>query len=187
MTLTSSSRHKTIENVFPTTAILFSNESATMNTTHFRLFEMTLTDLVSRPEAEPLIYKVDLKNIFETIGTKTTEHMSVDRIFGDARHMSFTMGTLMMDLIDNDDDTVAFDRRKYTLAHMADSGELMYYADKYARQAAAGGELVGAQGVLTLWILGPFSIPLYPAFIACCAASSLIWYTIQPFVFCCII
>jgi len=186
--------HNAVESVFPTTAILFTNESCTRNETHFRLFTLTMLDLVTEPEDEHLIYKVQIRNVSRTL-KEETEEMSVDDLFYSRgaddvmrrSSVSFPTGTMMMDLIDIYDTSIDEDRKQYTLAHMAESGELTYNADRFARSVGEGGDYVTAQGVLTLWLLGPFSIPLYPAFIVCCAFSLLIWYTIQPFLFCCII
>lgn len=186
--------HNALASVFPTTAILFTNESCTRNETNFRLFTLTMLDLVTEPEDEHLIYKVEIRNATRTLNLET-EQVAVDELFYtrgaddvmSQSAVSFPTGTMMMDLIDIHDGSIDEERKQYTLAHMADTGELTYNADRFARSVADGGDYVTAQGVLTLWLLGPFSIPLYPAFIVCCAFSLLIWYTIQPFLFCCII
>jgi len=182
--------HDVIANVFPTTAVLFTNESATADENRIRLYTLSLLDLVSLPEDESVTYRVEVVNVTaygSKNGTATApmiEPMFLSKYEGGGP-VKFPSGSLMIDLVDVNDPGLSAERKRYTLAHMSQSGELDYQAKKLA--AADGTEgLVKAQGGLTLWLLGPFSIPLYPGFIACCAASSLIWYTIQPFVFCCI-
>lgn len=179
-------RTKTVANVFPATAVLFANHSNCADAVSFRLYTVKLHDLISELEDPDLMYKMEVTSVLETVGNQTYS-VPVEYLFENGP-VTFPAGTMMIDLIDIDDERVTDERKQYTLEHMSKSGELAYNADKYAVKAMGGEDaLVGAQGVLTLWILGPFSIPLYPPFIVCCAFSLLIFYTIQPFVFCCII
>lgn len=180
--------HSTLENIFPTFAVLFANMSTNANETNFRLHELVLLDLVSGWDEndDSAFYRVEILNVTQTVGDGPTTTIRPMDMFSSGRSANFPSGTLMMDLIDHTDKNVKAERVQYTLARMSETGELAYNAERFAKQSV-GGDFVGAQGVMTLWLLGPFSIPLYPAFITCCAASSLIWYLIQPFVFCCII
>jgi len=182
--------HSSIANVFPTTAVLFANETMTTDSTEFRLYTLQLLDLVSFPDNTALTYRVVIKNAtsHRNVNGTVASAVIMDEILPSSSQSAptimFPSGSLMIDLIDADDETIDADRRRYTLANMAKSGMLEYQANKLA--ASPDGQ-INAQGLLSLWVLGPLSIPLYPFFFACCSASLLIWYTIQPFVFCCII
>merc|ERR1712083_297311 len=84
-------------------------------------------------------------SVLETIG-KTTSDVPLESLFLNGP-ITFPTGTMMIDLIDVDDATVADERKSFTLAHMSKSGELAYNADKYAVKAMGGEDtLVGAQG-----------------------------------------
>jgi len=178
--------HDVIAKVFPTTAVLFTNESDTDEAVSFRLYTLSLLDLVSQPEDESVTYRVDISNV-TAYGSKGTTTTPIEPMFSPTYNsphppVTFPSGSLMMDLLDVNDPALSVERKRYSLAHMSQSGELDYQAKKLTEDADAR---IKAQGVATLWLLGPLSIPLYPGFIACCAASSLIFYTIQPYVFCC--
>lgn len=142
--------HDTLSNIFPTVAVLFANQSSTGCDTSFRLYTVNLLDLVAEPQDGAAMYRMEILNVTETIGTEPTYAVPLDMIFSDSRSITFPSGTMMMDLIDVDDVNVDEERKKYTIAHMSRSGELAYNADKLTRRVN-GEELVGAQGVTSNW------------------------------------
>lgn len=188
--------HDVIDTVLPTTAILFANMSDHANATNFRVYALELLDVVTshggdaKTDSPHVLYRMDVISVTETIGTESTEEISIEKLL-ENNMVDFAEGTMLMDLIDVDDDMIDAVKRNNSLATMVRTGQLVHNSERFARQLAyeSGNQnaLVRAQGVLTLWLLGPLSIPLYPAFIACCAVTIWIWYLIQPFLFCCII
>lgn len=189
--------HDVIDTVLPTTAILFANMSEYANATHFRVYALELLDVVTSQHSDDVkmdsphvLYRMNVMSVTETIGADSTTEIPIEKILED-KTVGFAEGTMLMDLIDVDDEMISSDTRNNSLATMIATGQLAHNSERYAQQLAveSGDQnaLVRAQGVLTLWLLGPFSIPLYPAFIACCAVTIWIWFLIQPFMFCCII
>jgi len=137
--------HETVAKVFPTTAVLFANHSNCADIS-FRLYTLKLHDLISEREDPDLMYRMELMSVLERIGN-TTRDVPLESLFVNGPVM-FPTGTMMIDLVDVDDATVADERKEYTLAHMSKSGELAYNADKYAVKAMGGEDtFVGAQGV----------------------------------------
>lgn len=184
-------KHEVLDNVFPAVGLIFANMSDTADETKFRIYALNLLDVISQSDQsawgiddKSTVYRVEVTNVTETVGNVTSE-WTPDEVFSAGR-VSFPSGTLMYDLIDYDDDTIDEERRQYTIAHLINNRQLVHNSNRFAAMMN-GADRVGAQGVMTLWLLGPLSIPLYPIFIACCSVAIWFWYTIQPFLFCCVI
>lgn len=74
------------------------------------------------------------------------------------------------------------------LHHTFATGELAYNVQTFVKAGASPGKYIKAQGVATLWVLGPISIPMYPFFIAACTASLIVCpICIQPNLFFCVV
>jgi len=184
---------------FPKFAVLYVNRSIPNEEnetapSHFTIFALNVKQVLNsyaigdnRTSDVAVVYLVEIIDVINPSSSSTRRTGEVGNK-GIPSEVQFDVASLFIDLSDEDKPThiSEYSYTPLSLRHIYRTGELAYNTRNFGRFGSPGE--VSAQGVLTLWMLGPFSIPLYPAFIACCTASLIFCpICIQPNLFCCVI